>query len=264
MTTKSRTTKRGARPNRPGRKLMRHDRALGVRLVAGADEAGRGCLAGPIVTAAVVLDCDSLQGPDVAVFGHLNDSKKVPEPMRSRLYDAVIERAVAWSVVVISPQTIDRRGLHVCNIRGLCLALDRLTVTADLALVDGFALPNRVRETRRMVKGDATSASIAAASIIAKVTRDRLMDRLDEQLEGRWAFADHVGYATPLHHERIRIHGLSDHHRRSFASVAYEHAGLGPSDISESVDDSLDAFDPAVSCASHEEHIEPVAAGSAV
>jgi ribonuclease HII len=251
--------RRGAKPHRPGRKLMMHDRRLGVRYVAGADEAGRGCLAGPLVAAAVVLDCTQLVGPEAAVFGHLNDSKKVPEPTREKLYDAVIAKAVAWSVVVASPATIDRRGLHRTNLAALAGAFDRLAVPYELELVDGFALPDRSVESRRMVKGDCTSAAIAAASIIAKVTRDRLMRRLDA-VDGRWMFGEHVGYATPEHHECIRVHGLSDHHRRSFDSAAYATAGSG----SEGVDDPVDTFEPAVPVDAYEEDVEAVPAGAAV
>ena len=218
--------KRGSVGPRPGKKLLAHDRSLGIRYVAGADEAGRGCLAGPLVAAAVVLDIDSMVGPDAAVFGHLNDSKKVAPPMRDRLYDAVLAHAAAWSVVSFSPATIDRVGLHKTNLAALRTAFDQLSVPYGIELVDGFDLGYRRVESRRMIKGDATSASIAAASIIAKVTRDRLMHRLD-MLDPRWNFTEHVGYATPEHHERIRVHGITRYHRLSFASSAYETAGTG-------------------------------------
>jgi ribonuclease HII len=239
MTTRRRPTRR------PGRRLLNHDRKLGVRFVAGADEVGRGCLAGPLVTAAVVFDYATLTGPAAAPLGHLDDSKKLTAAAREKLYDAVVALAAGWSVISISPATIDRRGLHVSNLAGLRRALDTVRTPADISLVDGFQLDG----CTRIIKGDATSAAIAAASILAKVTRDRLMTRLEQVHGNRWAFDEHVGYATPLHHERIAVHGVSPLHRMSFDSIAYRSEGVG---------DVVDAVDSAVALAVHQEHVEPV------
>ena len=243
--------KRKGTPQRPGRKLLRYDRGLELRFVAGVDEVGRGCLAGPLVAAAVVLDYTSLVGPKAASLAHLNDSKKLSRDMRERLFDVVMECATATSVVVISANTIDRRGLHKSNIAALCTAINRLRAPIDMALVDGFAVPLDCAN-RRVIKGDSTSAAIAAASIVAKVTRDRMMCRLDETLDGRWAFGEHMGYATPLHHERIHAHGVSDHHRMSFDSQAYR---VG---VSEGVGEVLDPFDASVVVAIDDVDIEAV------
>ena len=209
---------------RPGKKLLDHDRALGHRYVAGVDEAGRGCLAGPLVAAAVVLDMQRLVGPDASPLMQVNDSKQLSHAERERMYASVLTCVSSWSISVISPARIDRVGLHKCNIEAMKIALRGLRVTPEVGLVDGFALVehNLAYPCTQIIKGDATSASIAAASIIAKVSRDRLMMRLDERLGGRWAFAEHMGYATPLHHERLQEHGPGSHHRMSFASAAYE------------------------------------------
>jgi ribonuclease HII len=205
--------------------LLKHDREIGVRWVAGADEAGRGCLAGPLVAAAVVLDMQRLVGPAAAPLGLINDSKKLTEEQRLRLFDVVMSNARSVSVTFVSPTTIDRVGLHVSNMAALTRVLRTLRGPVDIGLVDGFALKEELEfPTQQLIKGDSKSAGIAAASIIAKVSRDNFMRRLDEQMDNRWAFADHVGYATPLHHERIREHGPSIYHRMSFASIAYEDA----------------------------------------
>jgi ribonuclease HII len=208
-------------PSRPGKRLLKHDRALGVRYVAGADEVGRGCLAGPLVAAAVVLDLERLTGPRAASFGYLDDSKKLTLERRNQLYLQVMGAARAWAVVQVSPREIDRNGVHAANVAALARALRQVGAHAEIALVDGFDCGDVGLPRQRIVKGDATSAAIAAASVIAKVTRDRLMHRIDAETGGRWAFTEHVGYATPLHHERIGEHGVSRYHRRSFDSTAY-------------------------------------------
>lgn len=220
-----------ARPvPRPGRRLLRHDRELGARFVGGCDEAGRGSLAGPLVAAAVVLDLDRLTGPEAAALGRLDDSKKLAPDLRDRLYAAVLARSRDIAVALVPATTIDRDGLHVSNIAAMRRALSSLESPCDHLLVDGFQLEpvtlrcGTIRTCRRIIRGDGTSAAIAAAAIVAKVTRDRLMHRLDEELDGRWAFAEHVGYATPLHSERIREHGTTHHHRMSYDARAYADA----------------------------------------
>jgi ribonuclease HII len=205
--------------SRPGRKLLRFDRALGSPLVAGADEAGRGALAGPLVTAAVLLDHDRLRGPACAALGELDDSKQRTRETRERLLDVVLSCAVRVSVIVIPACEIDRYGLHRSNLRGLARALEGIEAPEHaLLLVDGFRVPLS-REHRAIIDGDAKSAAIAAASIVAKVTRDRLM-RTAHARHPQYGFDGHVGYGTPAHRAALREHGPCVMHRRSFACFA--------------------------------------------
>ena len=211
----------------PGPKLFRHDRSLGTRYVAGADEAGRGCLAGPLVAAAVLIDYERLSVSDRRALSGLHDSKQMTEDRRLEMYPCVLRAAARVSVVVRSAPGIDRRGLHVTNIEALSLALERLAPGEEaIALVDGFRLPRCAVPHRRVVKGDATSAAIAAASVIAKVTRDRYMREVAPRHPG-WGFEEHVGYSTPEHRAAIEEIGISPLHRRSFQSVAYSQLELG-------------------------------------
>jgi ribonuclease HII len=214
-------------PHRPGKRLLAHDRKLGVRFVAGCDEAGRGSLAGPLVAAAVILDLQRLTGPEAAALGKLDDSKKLSYDVRDRLYRVVMERSRHVSVAAISATTIDRNGLHKSNIAAMRSALGNLESPCERVLVDGFQLQpvmldcGTEHECTKIIKGDGKSAAIAAAAIVAKVTRDRLMERLDEETDERWAFAEHKGYITPLHSERIQLHGTSHHHRMSYDALAF-------------------------------------------
>src|SRR6476469_6047329 len=154
------------------RRLLRHDRTLGVRKVAGADEAGRGCLAGPLVAAALCFD---LERRNTKRLAGLDDSKKVPPPDRDRLAAAICQTAAAVSVIIVPADQIDRRGLHRSNLHALARALETLEPAPEVALTDGFSLPTCGLEHRRVIGGDHTSAAIAAASIIAKTTRDRFI-----------------------------------------------------------------------------------------
>lgn len=190
--------------------------------MAGADEVGRGCLAGPLVAAAVVFDCTRLVGPVAAELNALDDSKKMDPADRARIAKIILRHAVACSVVVKSSTTIDRIGLHKCNLAALQDAVVKLDVPIDIALIDGFEISVAGINTERLVKGDAKSAAISAASVIAKEARDVLMHRLDVVTGGTWEFTDHVGYATQQHRDLIAKHGVSDQHRMSFASEAYE------------------------------------------
>ena len=215
--------------------MLTHDRGL-ARFVAGCDEAGRGSLAGPLVAAAVVLDLERLTGPEASALGQLDDSKKLSRDVRDRLYDAVLARARDISVAFVPPTTIDRVGLHKCNIAAMRRALASLEAPIEVMLVDGFQLEpitlndcGTMFECQKLIKGDGRSAAIAAAAIIAKVTRDRLMQRLDEETGGCWAFAEHAGYATELHAERIQLHGVSHHHRLSYEAMAY--VGARPAEL---------------------------------
>jgi ribonuclease HII len=210
-----------ARP--PGQRLLAHDRKLGVRFVAGADEAGRGSLAGPLVVAGVLLDYETLHGARVRPLGGLNDSKQVSHEEREALFHAVVGCASQISVRFVSAREIDRSGLHRSNLAGLRAVLAELHAPADACLVDGFRLGPAAPPHRAIVDGDCRSAAIAAASIVAKVVRDRVMRRLDA-LYPRYGFMSHVGYITPAHSAAVRSFGPSDVHRRSFQARCYEAA----------------------------------------
>jgi ribonuclease HII len=213
-----------ARRRRGGRRLFEHDRALGVRWVAGADEAGRGCLAGPLVAAAVLFDYDRIGPREVRALPRLNDSKQLTEEEREALYPVVMRIATRVVVVSRSARGIDARGLHKTNLAALRESLLKVARGGRgdiLCLSDGFKLGALGgHENRAIVDGDCKSAAIAAASIVAKVTRDRFMHRADARHPG-WEFATHVGYSTPEHREAIQRLGISPLHRRSFRSAAY-------------------------------------------
>ena len=203
------------------RRLFAFDRGLGSRLVAGADEAGRGCLAGPLVAAAVLIDYETLSHADRRALAGLHDSKQMSAEKRAELFPCVLRAAERVSVVIRCARGIDVRGLHVTNIEALANALERLRPDpAATCLVDGFSLRDCAVPHRRVIGGDAASAAIAAASVIAKVTRDRYMHGAASDHPG-WGFDEHVGYSTPEHREAIERIGISPLHRRSFQSVAY-------------------------------------------
>jgi ribonuclease HII len=207
-------------------RLFSFDRGLGNRLVAGADEAGRGCLAGPLVAAAVLIDYDALSRSDRRALAGLHDSKQMSPEQREELYPAVLRAARRASIVIRCVRGIDDRGLHVTNIEALGSALQRLAPGKAICLVDGFSLRNCPVPHRAVVGGDGTSAAIAAASVLAKVTRDRYMQRIAAEHSG-WGFEEHVGYSTPEHRAAIERLGISPLHRRSFQSVAYSQLELG-------------------------------------
>ncbi len=199
-----------------------------MRLVAGADEAGRGCLAGPLVAAAVLFDYQTLGVRETRALAALNDSKQHSAEAREELYPLVLRSAARVTVVSRCVRGIDSTGLHKTNLAALRDALQGVTagIEDDVAcLVDGFAVPDIGRPQRAIVDGDATSAAIAAASIVAKVTRDRYMHHADVLHPG-WSFAEHVGYSTPAHREAIRRQGVSPLHRMSFQSLAYRQSAL--------------------------------------
>jgi ribonuclease HII len=209
-------------PLSTGQRLLRFDRRLEARFVAGADEAGRGSLAGPLVVAGVLLDYECLRGHRVRPLAELNDSKQVLPEDREDLFRAVVGCASAFSVRVIPAGEIDRYGLHRSNLRGLRAVLADLHPPADVCLVDGFRLGPLAPPHTAVVDGDTKSAAIAAASIIAKVVRDRVMRRLDA-LHPRYGFASHVGYITPRHTLAVLRHGPCEQHRRSFNARAYSY-----------------------------------------
>jgi ribonuclease HII len=221
--TASPTKKR--RPQPPARKLFAYDRALGARFVAGADEAGRGCLAGPLVAAAVLFDYDRLRPVDVRALAALNDSKQQTAERREELYPLILRLAARVAVISRCAPGIDRRGLHVTNLAALRDALAQVACKGCVCLTDGFPVADLGHDQRAVVGGDATSAAIAAASVIAKVTRDRYMQRADTLHPG-WEFASHVGYATPEHRAAIERLGVTPLHRMSFQSAAYQQLTL--------------------------------------
>ena len=212
-------------PRSSGQRLLTFDRKLGTRFVAGADEAGRGSLAGPLVVAGVLLDYECLRHHRVRPLAALNDSKQVAPLERQELFRAVVGCAARISLRVIPAGEIDREGLHRSNLWGLRAVLGDLAPTVPepeqvACLVDGFRLGPSAPAHRAVVDGDTKSAAIAAASIVAKVTRDRLMRRLDA-LYPRYGFVSHVGYITPDHSAAVRRHGPSEQHRRSFQALCY-------------------------------------------
>ena len=200
--------------------------------MAGADEAGRGSLAGPLVVAGVLLDYGRLRDHRVRPLALLNDSKQVTPEKREDLFRAIVGCAERIALRVISHGEIDRTGLHRCNLAGLRSVLWELTPPAEACLVDGFRLGPSAPVHTAVVDGDERSAAIAAASVVAKVTRDRLMRRMDA-LFPHYGFASHVGYITPGHSAVVRLRGPCEIHRRSFQALCY---------LSD--DDALAAVDP--------------------
>jgi len=203
-----------------GQKLLRFDRRLGARFVAGTDEAGRGSLAGPLVVAGVLLDYACLKEHRVRPLTYLNDSKQCTAELREQLFRGVLECAERVCVRVIPPGDIDRNGLHRSNLAGLRGMLQALTPPAEACLVDGFRLGATAPEHTAVVDGDTKSAAIAAASIVSKVTRDRYMHAADAMYPG-YGFASHVGYITPSHTRQVRERGPCEIHRRSWRARAY-------------------------------------------
>lgn len=183
-------------------------RRLGFCLVAGVDEVGRGCLAGPVMAGAVILD------PDRHIPG-LADSKLVPPDEREDLYRDITARAVAWAVASSDPRQIDHLNIHRASLDAMRRAVLALAPLPDVVLVDAFRIPDIPMAQRGVPKGDRRCAAIAAASIVAKVTRDREMIAL-HGVDPRYGFDRHKGYATADHLEAVARFGYSDAHRRSF------------------------------------------------
>jgi len=183
-------------------------RRVGFVYVAGVDEVGRGCLAGPVVAAAVVLH------PDRHIAG-VCDSKTVQAPERERLYDRILKDAVTWAVAAADPDEIDRINIHQASLRAMQRAILALAPLPDIVLVDAFRVPDLPMAQRGVLHGDRRCAAIAAASIVAKVTRDRQMLELHGR-DPRYGFDRHKGYATADHLDAVARFGYSDMHRRSF------------------------------------------------
>ena len=203
---------------------------LGARFVAGADEAGRGSLAGPLVAAAVLIDYRCLSARDRRALGRLDDSKQRSDAEREELYPVIMRAASRVAVTARCVRGIDARGLHVTNLAALARTLERVAAAADpgdlVCLTDGFPVRDCRVKHQAVVDGDARSAAIAAASVIAKVTRDRYMRRAADAYPG-WDFHANVGYSTPEHRAAIEANGISKLHRRSFQSIAYSQLELG-------------------------------------
>ncbi|MFT4109149.1 ribonuclease HII [Propionicimonas sp.] len=185
----------------------------GFELIAGADEAGRGACAGPLVAGAVILR----PGRRGEIRG-LADSKLLTPAARERVYAEIVENALAWSVVSVESDECDRLGMHHADLAGLRRALLRLQPAADFALTDGFSVDGLGTPNLAIWKGDRVAACVAAASVVAKVTRDRIMTGWHEELPD-YAFDIHKGYCTPLHQERLEEHGPSSIHRMCFDNV---------------------------------------------
>jgi ribonuclease HII len=207
-------------PLSSGQRLLRFDRKHGARFVAGVDEAGRGSLAGPLVVAGVLLDYACLRDHRVRPLAQLNDSKQLAPAERQELFRAVVGCAAKISVRIFSAREIDRNGLHRSNLAGMRSALWSLAPPAELCLVDGFRLGPTAPPHKAIVDGDTKSAAIAAASIVAKVVRDRAMRRMDAVFP-HYGFSSHVGYITPGHSAVVRQRGPSSIHRRSFQALCY-------------------------------------------
>jgi ribonuclease HII len=197
-----------------------------VRFVAGADEAGRGCLAGPLVAAAVLFDLQRVGPAEARALGALNDSKQQSPEARAALYPVILSLAARVSIVSRCAPGIDARGLHKTNLAALRDALANVACDGCICLSDGFPVSGLAHDRRAVIGGDAKSAAIAAASVLAKETRDRYMRRADADHPG-WEFAQHVGYSTPEHREAISRLGVSPLHRLSFQSTAYQQLALG-------------------------------------
>ena len=185
--------------------------AQGVQYVAGVDEAGRGPLAGPLVIAAVIL-------PRNAFIAGLNDSKQLSAAKRDKLYDEIIAKAVAIEVNIVSVSNIDKYNIYAATQRGMAQVLEHLPVQPQVALIDAMPVTAKNMECVPIVHGDALSASIAAASIIAKVTRDRIMERMDV-LYPAYGFANNKGYGSGAHMQAIAEFGATKWHRRSYEPV---------------------------------------------
>jgi len=197
----------------PNRRKERKLHRAGFKLIAGLDEAGRGAWAGPLVAAVVILD------PKKKIRG-IRDSKKLRSPDRKLVYNTIIAQATAWAVGVVSPKEIDTLGLQPANALAFQRATDNLELTPEHLLVDGNFFKHPTIPTTTVIDGDHKVRSIAAASIVAKVTRDELMDRLDERYPA-YGFKHHKGYGTEHHHHMLMKYGVCDIHRKTFEPISF-------------------------------------------
>ena len=186
----------------------------GLKNIAGVDEAGRGPCAGPLVVAAVIL-----KDPLSPALSEVKDSKELTESKREQLFDVVTNNSISYSIIEITPQEIDKLGLHKCNIEGMRRAVNGLKSSPEYVLTDGYAIPGLTTPNLSVWKGDQVAISISAASILAKVYRDRIMIDLDK-IYPNYGLASHKGYITALHTEAIKKYGVLPIHRKSFANIA--------------------------------------------
>ena len=188
--------------------------ASGIKRIAGVDEAGRGPCAGPLVVAAVIL-----KDPFAPELSEVRDSKELSEALREKLFDVVIEQALSYSIIEISVEEIDSFGLHKSNLEGMRRAINSLEVVPEYVLTDGYAIEGLAIPNLAVWKGDQVAVSISAASILAKVYRDREMVKLDSIYPG-YGLAKHKGYITAAHTKALGELGVTDIHRKSFANIA--------------------------------------------
>lgn len=188
--------------------------AAGISPLAGVDEAGRGACAGPLVVASVIL-----RDPHADELAKVRDSKELSEKTREELFDVVTQAALSVSVVIISNEEIDARGVHAANLDGMRRAVQGLQVTPAYVLTDGYAIAGLALPNLAVWKGDQVVTCISAASIIAKVTRDRIMREMDMTYP-EYGFISHKGYITKVHTEALRTYGITPIHRRSFSNIA--------------------------------------------
>jgi len=189
-------------------------RDAGIFRVAGVDEAGRGPCAGPLVIAAVILE-----DPFAPIWSEIRDSKEISESKREILFDVIRENALAFSVIEVPPVEIDSRGVHAANLDGMRRAVNALSITPEYVLTDGYAIEGLALPNIAVWKGDQVVTAISAASIIAKVTRDRIMREADKDYPG-YGFANHKGYITAAHTAALLERGVTPIHRRSFSNIA--------------------------------------------
>ena len=189
-------------------------RASGVKAVAGVDEAGRGPCAGPLVVAAVIL-----KNSESPALSRVRDSKALSEKVREELFDVITEESLAYAIIEISPEEIDRVGLHKSNLAGMRRAINALSVQPEYVLTDGYAINGLAIPNLAVWKGDQVAMSISAASILAKVYRDRIMIEADALYPG-YGFARHKGYITAAHTKALGEFGVTPIHRKSFANIS--------------------------------------------
>ena len=188
--------------------------ASGIKQIAGVDEAGRGPCAGPLVVAAIIL-----KNPFAAELSEVRDSKELSERLREKLFDVVIEQALSYSIIEISVEEIDSFGLHKSNLEGMRRAINSLEIVPEYVLTDGYAIEGLAIPNLAVWKGDQVAVSISAASILAKVYRDREMVKLESKYPG-YGLAKHKGYITAAHTKALAELGVTDIHRKSFANIA--------------------------------------------
>ena len=188
--------------------------AAGISHIAGVDEAGRGACAGPLVVAAVIL-----RDPQDSILSEVRDSKELTPRKREELFKIIITASTTYAIIEIPPEEIDATGLHKSNLEGMRRAISALKIEPQYVLTDGYAIEGLSVPSLAVWKGDQVAITISAASILAKVYRDRVMDMYDDKYPG-YGFASHKGYVTRSHQKSLSQLGVSEIHRRSYANIA--------------------------------------------